>query len=530
MSANLRRQQAIRKQVARRRGRVQRRLDKRDLRGCDRPALTARGVRYEVAERCVATAYGGIAALHELARLLELPEAINARLHLLQLHLPYFESDHVLNLAYNALCGGTCLDDLELRRQDEAYLDALGARRIPDPTTAGDFCRRFDELSLRVLQDAFHHVRKQVWAQQPAEFFAQAIVELDGVFVETGGACKQGIDINYKNQWCYHPLIMSLANTGEVLSILNRAGNRPSYEGAAAEVEHVLPVLFDGGFQRVLLRGDTDFTQTKELDRWDADGRVTFIFGMDVRPHLHVDVDDLPASAWTTLDRPAKYLVKTQPRARPENAKQPIVVERGFKDIRLVGETVAEMKYQPAACAKEYRLVIVRKDLSVEQHGARLFADYRYFFYLTNDWKSTAEDIVFSANDRCNQENIHAQLKSGVRSLYAPVDTLLANGAWMVMTALAWNLKSWYALMLPQPAGEGAVATARREEQRCVLRMEFRTFVNAFVRVPCQVLRSGRRLICRVLAWNRWQDIFFRAVDRLALPLDLTPRRTPQRR
>lgn len=524
----VRKQLARRRQLSRRQRRIARRLDKRDLRGCERPVMTATNVRYEVAERTVATAYGGIAGLHQLAHCLGLPETIDARLGLLKMHLPYHESDHVLNLAYNALCGARCLDDLELRRQDEAYLDALGARRVPDPTTAGDFCRRFDESAIRALLEAFHDVRKKVWARQPAEFFAQAIVDMDGVVVETGGECKQGIDLSYNKKWGYHPLIVSLANTSEVLSLVNRPGNRPSHEGAAAEVDRLLPVLFDGGFQRVLLRGDTDFSQTRHLDRWDADGRVTFIFGLDVQPALHVEADFLPETAWKPLQRPPKHTVKTQPRRRPENVKQPIVVERGFKDIRLVEETVAEMKYQPVACKKAYRLVIVRKDLSIEQSGERLFADYRYFFYLTNDWKSPAEAIVFSANDRCDQENLHAQLGGGVRALYAPVDTLLANWAWMVMTSLAWNLKAWYALLLPAPAGDGSLAVLQRDQKRRVLRMEFRTFVEAFIRVPCQVLHTGRRLVCRLLAWNRWQEVFLRAVDRLAKPLTKPPPRTPR--
>ena len=105
--------------------------------------LTATNIHYEISDKDRGIAHGGIGALHTMARQLGLIDAIDRRLHLLKLHLPYHESDHVLNLAYNALCGGTCLEDLELRRNDEAFLDALGARRIPDPTTAGDFCRRF---------------------------------------------------------------------------------------------------------------------------------------------------------------------------------------------------------------------------------------------------------------------------------------------------------------------------------------------------------------------------------------------------
>ena len=101
-------------------------------------------MRYEVAERVHATPYGGLGAMHSLAWKVGLVSQLNRGLSLLKRHRPYTESDHVLNIAYNILCGGRVLDDLEVRRNDVAYLDALGARKIPDPSTAGDFCRRFD--------------------------------------------------------------------------------------------------------------------------------------------------------------------------------------------------------------------------------------------------------------------------------------------------------------------------------------------------------------------------------------------------
>jgi len=503
----------IHQQLVNRKRRIERRLDKKRLGSTDRPALSAANIHYEIADRGHGLAHGGIGAIHLLVRRLGLIDALNQKLHLLKIHMPYHESDHVLNLAYNALCDGTCLQDLELRRQDEVYLDALGARRIPDPTTAGDFCRRFSAADVHTLIDAINSVRPRAWARQPAAFFGLARIDMDGTLVPTDAECKVGIDIAYNGVWGYHPLVVSLANTGEVLSVLNRPGNRPSHEGAAAEVDRAMKVCLEGGFRRVLLRGDTDFSQTQHLDRWNADPRVQFIFGMDRTSARHVLADDLQAAAWKKLERSPRYQVKTQPRKRPTRVKEQIVREREFENKRLVSEDVAEMPYRPTACKNTYRMIVVRKNLNVEKGELRLFEDYLYFFYLTNDRTSSAATIVFEANRRCNQENLHAQLKGGVRALTAPVDNLESNWAYMVMTALAWNLKAWFALWPTE--GPGRHIEPHQQEKQTTLGMEFKTFINAFLRVPCQIVNAGRRLIYRVLNWNPWQRTFFRTIAQL---------------
>ena len=507
----------IREQIESRQRRIANRLDKFNYpEDMSKPMMRGSNIQFELSDRTVGTAYGGIGLIHQFVKELGLAEAIDQRLHLFKIHLPYHESDHVLSLAYNSLCGGRCLEDLELRRQDEAYLNLLGAARIPDPTTAGDFCRRFQPEHLGSLQEAFDVARLQVWAHQPASFFDRAVIEADGTIVETAAECKQGIDISYKGVWGYHPLVVTLANTGEVLRLKNRPGNRPSHEGAAEQLDQSIALCCKAGFRKILLRGDTDFSQTKHLDGWHEAG-VTFVFGYDCTNALGIRADDLPETAWKRLSRPPRYEVKTSPRAKPEPVKQPIVEERGFKDIRLFDEWVAEIPYRPVACRQTYRLIIVRKDLIVsEPRQGRLFDDYTYLFYITNDAVSTSEEVVFSANDRCQQENILAQLNA-VRSLHAPVDNLTSNEAYMLMTSLAWNLKAWLALRLP--VNKGRWQPRHQEQQTKLLRMEFRTFVNYWLRIPCQVLTTGRRLILRLLAWNHWQPVFFRLAADLAHPM-----------
>jgi len=494
--------------------RIEYRLRDRRWEAQDDPMLSASNIHYEMADRSRGLAAGGIGMVQLLAQRTGLVEAIDRAVQVLKIHLPYHESDHVLNIAYNALSGGRCLEDIELRRNDEVYLDALGTQRIPDPTTAGDFCRRFSAEDIERLMEAINQVRVRVWRQQPEEFFAEAVLDADGTLAATTGQCKQGMDISYDGVWGYHPLVISLANTKEPLYLVNRSGNRPSQEGAAARFEQAIALCRAAGFRQVLLRGDTDFSQTRYLDGWDEQG-VGFVFGIDAMPNLVAIADALPARRWRRLRRAARYEVATAPRTRPDNVKEQIVRARGFQNIRLKSEQVAEFAYRPGACERDYRMVVVRKNLTVEKGEQRLFDDIRYFFYITNR-AEPADQIVKRANERCDQERLIDQLKNGVQALRMPVGDLDSNWAYMVMTALAWTLKAWFALLLP---AAGRWGEKYRDEKQAVLKMEFRTFLNAFMRLPCQVVRTGRRIVFRLLAWNRWVGVLLRGVDRLREPL-----------
>jgi len=474
-----------------------------------------RNIHYEGSDRIRGLGAGGIGAMHLLAQRTGLTAAIDESLRLLKVHQPYHESDHVLNIAYNILCGGRTLEDLEHLRHDEVYQDAIGARVIPDPTTAGDFCRRPTELDLEALMAAIDRVRVKVWRQQPEAFFAEAIVEADGTLAPTTGECKEGMGISHHGVWGYHPLVVTLANTGEPLYLVNRSGNRPSHEGAAERFDQAIALCRQAGFRRVLLRGDTDFSSTTHLDRWDSAG-VRFLFGIDAMANLVKIAAGQSPRAWKRLQRPAQYAVKTETRSRPENIKEPVVVERGFRNIRLKSEEVSEFHYQPGACRRSYRVVAVRKNLSVEAGEWVLFDDVRYFFYLTNDQDTPADELVLLANDRCNQENLIEQLKNGVHALRMPVGTLVSNGAYMVMASLAWTLKAWFALLLPETGRWGEHYAAAKQT---VLKMEFRTFQQAFIAMPCQIIRAGRRIVYRLLAWNPWQRVFLRGVAALRQPL-----------
>lgn len=484
-----------------RKQRIQRRIAPKNWEAQERPMMRGTNVHYEMAEKTQAMAYGGIGAIHLMNQRIGLVEEIDQHLHLLKVHLPYHESDHVLNLAYNIMCGGVRIEDIELRRQDECFLNGLGAQRIPDPTTAGDFCRRFDEADILELQNCINRSRQRVWQQQPKGFLDEAWIDVDGTITPTLGECKQGMDISYKGIWGYAPLIVSLANTKEVLYLLNRPGNAASHSGSVAWIDRAI-ALVKPYARKVCVRGDTDFGLTGEFDRWSQ--AVDFILGMDANPKLVACAQALAAGAWQELKRPAPYEVKTQERARPENVKEQLVQEREYLNQRLVSEQVAELEYKPGKCARSYRVVVLRKNLSVERGEQALFEDVRYFFYFTTLRKLSPAQVVHRANQRCDQENVIGQLKSGINAMRVPVNDLVSNWAYMVMATLAWNCKAWFGLLMP----------AKHQGQE-VVKMEFRRFLQSLLLIPCQIICTGRKIIYRLLGYNAWLKDLFATVEHL---------------
>ena len=478
------------------RTRLAARLDRDNLPAdCSRPMIAGSNVRYEIAARVEAMHCGGIGLIHEMVRAIGLAGSIDEHVHVFKRHFPYHESDHVLSLAYNVLCGGTRLEDLERLRSNEAYLNTLGCDRVPDPTTAGDFLRRFDEEGVLDLMEATNAARVKVWKQLSKQERALALIDVDGTIAPTTGECKEGMDISYKGIWGYAPLVVTLANTQEVLFLKNRSGNAPSHSGAVEYMDAAVALVRKGGFRRVRLRGDTDFSLTVNFDRWTDDG-VEFVFGMDAQRNLVELADRLSEKDFQPLKRGAPAPA-SRPRQRPENVKQIIVNERGYEKLILEEEHVAEVAYRPQKCRRSYRLIIVRKKIRVEKGQQHLFDQIRYLFYITNVSADALSPtgVVFEANDRCNQENLIEQLKNGVQALRMPADGLVSNWAYAVIATLAWNLKIWLSILLP------------RRLARDLRRMEYRRFLHSVMLVPCQVLRSARQLVLRLLTYTPWAEL-----------------------
>lgn len=464
------------------------------------PVLGAR--RALVTEDCRAdsTAYGGLALAHELASAVGLPAELNERLDLLQRKRPYHESDHVLVQAYNLYVGGECLDDLQNLQCSTAIRRMLGAARLPDPTTAGDFLRRFSEDDLRAGQAAVDACRERVWAALPQRERRTATVDMDSTFKAVYGSDKHGADFNHKGQFSYHPLLLTLAETGECLRMINRSGNVPSARGVRHELRELTPMLQDH-FDQVYWRGDSKFCESKTVNLADEFG-VRFAFVKEAHAKVKEIANSVPEGDWRQFHAHLSRTRKRRWRGKAERRKDRIAKERGYRNLSTKKEWITEVPYRLSKTKVDCRLIIKRKELEIRDRQGELFTDYRYHFVLTNIPKremSTSKVVLF-CYARCDQENAIEQAKNGLGGLRMPTGQLLSNGAFMLCAQIAWNLRAWLSLT--------ALPAATR-------RWEWKAFRHAFVYVAARVVETGRRLCVRLSRSHRWRTELFRAHERV---------------
>lgn len=491
----------VQKTIDKRKNKIQRRLENRTP-DSEKPIFAESDVEFDISQKVSAIHCGGIGIVRQLVNFMGLPQKINARLALLKRHSPYYESDHVLNMAYNILCGGKNLENLELLRNNENYLDALGAMRIPDPTTAGDFLRRFAEEDVCGLMDCANEVTVRAWKLGLSKKERRiGIIDIDGKIQETYGECKESIDYTYKKSWGFSTLILTEAISGAHLYVVNRPGNTLSQENAPYWLDQAIGVV-KRGFRRVILRGDTAYSLTGEFDDWDDDG-VDFIFGYDARENLIKMADILPENAWQEVERKER-IIRGGARRKKARTKQAMVEKRKFRSLKLKQEWIGEFSYRPVKCEREYRVLVLKKRIEESSGQKVLFDSYRYFFYITNIDDMCAHDLLSLIRKRCNHENKIEQLDNGVHALKMPAAEFTANWAYMAIAMLAWNIKSWMGLVIKE-----------HDRKQKIINCEFQSFQNWIINIPCQVLRTGRKVVFRFLSYNPWVETIFALFEEL---------------
>jgi hypothetical protein len=442
-------------------------------------------------ERGEATAYGGLALAATLVRSLGVERELDRALDLLQSHRPFTESDHVLTHVYNLFVGGTCIEDISHLQGSESVRRMLGAARIPDPTTAGDFLRRFDGGALAALDAAIDRGQEAVWKRRYGRRqAARAIVDLDSHIHPVYGDQKEGADFSYQGTLAYHPLVISLAGTQECLRLINRPGNAPSAEGAEQHLDELLPWLLRR-FREVVVRGDAAFCSQKVFDACEAHGQC-FAVVSPAQRNFEALAEALPESAWKAYRGPGERTRRArrplQRRKRRANLRRRRARARHKRDLKLERQWIAEIPYRPERSRTTYRLVIRRQRIQ-EHHQGELFELWRYRYVLTNLPPTTsARDVVDLTYQRCDQENLIEQLQHGVAGMRMPTGGLLANAAFLRCARLAHNLKAWLAqLALP----------------RETMRWEWKRFRHAFVYVAARVLRQARQIHVRLASSHR---------------------------
>lgn len=468
-----------------------------DSGGCGRFSHPKLQVGIESSET---TALGGLALAVRLAARLRMAQSIDGQLLLLRSRRPFHESDHVLTHVYNLFSGGTAIEDIADLQHSEPVRRMLGASRIPDPTTAGDFLRRFDEPSICALDRAIDEIQEHAWQRRyGAKKRALGVVDLDSHLHHVYGHQKEGADFTREGGFGYHPLVISLAETQECLRLVNRPGNVACSEGAARALLGLVPML-RRRFKSVLVRGDSAFACQDVFDVCDENG-LSFAMVSGSQQNFSALADALDERCWSAFRATeASTRGERRTRRRGSDLRRKRARERGKRDLRLEKQWIAEIPYTPARSERPYRLVIRRQRIEESNQG-ELFELWRYRYVLTNLPSSVStEDVVRQTYRRCDQENVIEQLQNGVAAMRMPTGGFQANWAYLVCARLAHNMKSWLA-MLALPCE--------------VMRWEWKRFRKAFVYVAARFIRSARQNILRLADSHRFAATLQRAIVRL---------------
>ena len=475
------------------------------------PVLRTPKLHPEVDERAEVTPYGGLILVEQFMRQFKVAAIIDEEVHVLKQHLPFHESDHILAQALNLYVGGSTLEDISSLQHDEAVKRMFGACRLPDPTTAGDFLRRFSADSLDQLRYAIDRVQEEVWRKLARKQGRRrtrrrrVVIYLDGHIKALYGASMEGADFSHTGQWSYNALVVSVAGTGECLAVRLRPGNMRSSHGAAEVLDDTLPRLREY-FDEILVVADSDFDRSDVREACQRAGAYFAFVGREHanRPQIANQIED-----WHRFRPRAERAAEERrrrdgyrPRKRRSNRRRQRARARKFTDLRLIRQLVGEAAWTPPGSAVSLRLVVRRQHIErFEGKQGELFETYRDRYIVTNlpsSW--SAEEVIDATYLRCDQENVIEQLGSGLAMWRMPVKQFIGNEVWMEIARLAWNLRVWIAqLALPEE----------------VSRWEWKRFRQAFVFLAAQVVHHARQVWVRFAGSHRFVPLLLAAHLRL---------------
>lgn len=459
-------------------------------------------------ERGEITHYGGLVLAQQFVRRFQVAQRLDNALTLFKRHAPYHESDHVLALAYTLYADGTCLEDQAVLQGSEAVRRLVGACRIPDPTTAGDFLRRFRSVQdIERLSGVTDEVQEAVWSKLPRKIRRRrkkhelALVDLDGHIKPLYGVQKEGADFSYDGRWSYQPLVVSLGGSGECLKVVNQPGSARPSDAAAQAVKEVLARV-RRHFRNAIVRGDTDFDRSDVFNAAIDEGAY-FAIGARVYPNRAARVERIAEENWKPFFPRAerKQRSGSSRHGHTANYRRQKAAERGFRTLRTIAQWLSEIDYQPHGLDAPCRM-IVRRVLIEENDGqGALFQHFRYRLVLTNLPRSyTARQIIDVTYQRCDQENVIEQFGQGIAGWRMPVAEFRGNSAWLEIARLAWNLGKWIAqIALPSE----------------VARWEWKRFRRHFVYIAAKVLKLGRSWVVRLAGSHRFLPDILTAHARL---------------
>lgn len=446
------------------------------------------------------TPYGGLALAASLVRSLGIAQDLNRNLSLLASHRPFHESDHVLTHVYNLYAGGTCIEDIADLQTSEPVRRMLGTDRVPDPTTAGDFLRRFDTESLKNLDRVIDQAQEKIWKRRYGKKkAARAIVDLDSCVRPVYGDQKEGTDFTYKGSFGYHPLVISLAETMECLRLVNRSGNTASADGSENHLRELFPML-GRRFKQIIVRGDSAFAKQPIFDACEEAGH-SFAIVSPSQQNFASLFEALPGEVWKPYRQREKNEVPAcRRRKRGLNRRRERALSRNKRNLQLEKQWIAEIPYRPDRSARTYRLIARYQEIEEHEQG-HLFMLTRFRFILSNLPSSvSAEKVMDLTYQRCDQENLIEQLQSGVTAMRMPTGGMLSNAAFMICARLAHNLKPWLA------------QTALPKE---TMRWEWKRFRRAFVYCAARVVHASRQTQVRFASSHRFAGAIIAAQARL---------------